>query len=883
MSALSRLLNLLRRDQISRETDEELESHLAEAIERGRDPMEARRALGPRSRLREESRDARLATWLESFVVDIVFGWRQIKKNKGTSFAAVLSLALAIGACGATFQIVDALLLRPLPVEKPRQLFTIVYHNQMPDWPNMWRDNSHPTFRRLRDAVAEQAELVASSRSHRRELRYEAAEAIETAQLQYVSGRLFPVLGLRPALGRLFDSQDDQIPGGHPVAVVSENYWKTRFGADPDLVGKTFALSGVLFEMIGVVRGPFTGIEPGVSTDVFVPMMMARDVENPDRSGFRILGRWKEPAAEQATQQIVENLWRTVEHDRWTQLHAVPRTWLDRYVSTTQVRLERAGSGFSKPQESYGQALKILAGLAVLLFLIACANVSNLMFGLAIARSRELALRVAIGAARFRVIRLLMAEAWLLGLFSAALGAALSIWFAPFVVGMLSAAEVPLELSLSIEARTVFFFAGAGLVTCLLCGLGPALRASAIPVSLNLKAGRIALRRKQSGRLLLAGQVGFCFVVVLAGGLFATSLTRLAGLPTGFDANGLVNLEVVAEPSQMPSAWQAMEERLGGLPGVSNAALAGWPLLDGSSTNARVVTEGGALSERLVEFFCVSSRWLDTMGIPLLEGEGFARGDTYPGIALVNHTFADQFYGGRPVAGRSFQRVGLQDTRTELRMLGTVADTKQNELRSAVPPVAYIPCDAVDAEGAPRARSWGTFVVRGEGAETVLVAAAAAREVAATSGFRVREIRTQQAVNGRHTIRERLLATLGMYFSGVALLLTGVGLFGVLHYAFRQRRREVGVRLALGGGAVRVAREIARGALGMILIGILGGLLVGIVAMHAISALLFGVQPTDPAMLAMPVALVVLVSLIAALPVVIRAVRTDPTIVLRAE
>ena len=887
MSALSRLLNLLRRDRISREIDEELQSHLAEAIDRGRDPAEARRALGPQLRLREESRDARLATWLESFVLDFVFGWQQLKKNWVTSLAAVLSLALAIGACGATFQIVDALLLRPLPVEKPGELFSVAYHGRMPDWPETWRDNPHPTFRQLRDAVEEQAELVVSSRSHRRELIFESADTIETAQLQYVSGQLFPMLGLRPALGRLFDRRDDQNPGAHPVAVVSEEYWRTRFGADPDLIGKTFGLSGVLFEVIGVVSGPFSGIEPGVTTDVFVPTMMARDIANPNRSGFRILGRWRNGDRRQetqhATQKRIENLWRTIEHDRWTQLNAVPREWLDRYVSTTQVRLERAGSGFSEPQEAYGRALKSLGGLAVLLLLIACANVSNLMFGLAVARARELALRVAIGAGRLRVVRLLMAEALLLGLFSAALGAALSIWLAPFVVRMLSAAEVPLELTLSIDARAVSFFAATALVTCVLCGLGPALRASAIPVSASLKSGRVALRHKQSGRLLLAGQVGFCFIVVLAGGLFATSLTRLAKLPTGFDANGLVNLDVVAESAQPPSAWQALEERLAGLPGVSNAALAGWPLLDGSSMNARVVTGNGAFSERLVEFFCISPRWLDTMGIPLLEGRGFERGATYPGVALVNHTFVDQFYGGEPVAGRSFQRVGPQDTRTDLRILGTVADSKQNELRAAIPPVAYIPCDAVDAEGVPRARSWGTFVVRGSGSDLALVASAAADEVAAASGFRVRESRTQQAVNGRHTVRERLLATLGVYFSGVALLLTGVGLFGMLHYVFRQRQREVGVRLALGGGAIRVAREIARGAFGMILVGLAGGLVVGIAVMQAISTLLFGVEPTDPTMLAVPVALVTLVSLLAALPVVIRAVRTDPTIVLRAE
>ncbi len=753
----------------------------------------------------------------------------------------------------------------------------------MPDWPDRWRDNAYPTFRQLRDAVADHAELVAASKSQQRELTFQTADTIERAQLQYVSGRFFPLLGLRPRLGRLLDRQDNQVPKEHPVAVVSERYWQARFGADPNVVGKTFELAGERLEVIGVVQGPFTGIEPGVATDVFVPLMMARDIENPDRSGFRILGRWKQPGTETPVQPIVANLWRTIEDERWTRLAGAPREWLDRYLSTTQVLIERADRGFSAPREAYGHALKILAGLAILLLLIACTNVSNLMLGLAATRAKELSLRVAIGAGRLRVIRLLMAEAWILGLFSATLGAALSVWLAPIVVNMLGSAEVPLRLELAIDARFVVFFAGAGLLTCLLCGLGPAMHASSMSVASDLKAGRIALRRKQSGRFLLASQIGLCSVVVLAGGLFAASLARLTLLPTGFDASGLLNLEVVAEPAQPAAAWDQLETRLASLPGVSGAALVGWPLLDGSSTNGRVVTASGTMSERLVEFFCVSPHWLDTVGIPILEGEGFTRSDTYPGVALVNRTFVDQFYDGKPVAGRVFQRIGHENTRFDLRILGTIADVKQNDLRAVVPPVAYIPCHAMDAEGAPRDRRWGTFVIRSEDTHTVLAGRAAASEVTAAPGFRVRESRTQHAVNGRHTIRERLLATLGAYFSIVALLLTGVGLFGVLHYAFRQRRKEIGVRLALGGGGVRVVHEIARGIFSMVALGLIGGLVLGIVAMHSIQALLFEVQPTDLSMLAVPLLLVVAASTLAAMPVIVRAVRTDPTLVLRAD
>lgn len=883
MSVFSRLLNLLRRNQISREIDEELQSHLDEAIERGRDPLEARRALGPQLRLREESRDARIATEVESFVADFVFGWRQLRKHAVTSIAAVLSLGLAIGACGATFQLVDALLLRPLPVAEPSELFSIAYRSPMPDWIGTWRDNPYPTFRQLRDAVAENAELIASSRTRRRELTFEAAEVIETAHLQYVSGRFFPVLGLEPRLGRLLTPEDNLVPAGHPVAVVSESYWTTRFGASQQIVGTTFELAGTLFEVVGVVREPFAGIEPGISTDVFVPLMMARDIENPDRSGFRILGRWKKPGTEPATLATLDSLWRRIEDERWTRLDGAPREWLDQYLSTTEVLLEPAGRGFSEPQETYGLALTILTGLAVLVLLITCASVSNLMLGRTVSRARELALRVAIGAGRYRVLRLLFAEAWILGLFAAALGAILSIRLAPAVVRLLGSAEVPLRLEMPVDGRFVAFFAATALVTCLLAGFGSVYRVSFLSVASGLKVGQAALCHRRSGRLLLAGQIGFCSIVVFAGGLFATSLTRLVLMPTGFDAAGLVNLEVVAEPEQPHAAWDDLTERLNALPNVSNAALAGWPLLDGSSVNARVVTKGETMSDHLVEFFCVSWNWLDTMGVPLLEGEGLRPGDTYPGVALVNQTFADVFYGGLPVAGRTFQRVGHQNTRTDLRIAGTVADVKQNELRAASPPVAYVPCHRMGDEGAVDTRRWGTFVVRGQNVDTHQVTAAAAEAVAATAGFRLRQSRTQQAINNRHTIRERLLATLGAYYSGLALLLTGVGLFGMLHYSFRQRRREVGVRLALGGSTLRIAQEIAGGPLKMVLLGVLAGVVLGIMVMRSISSLLFEVRPTDASMLIVPLVMVVGASAIAALPIVLRAVRTDPTLVLRAE
>src|SRR5271163_511364 len=283
MSMWSRIVNVFRGEKVSREVEEEFASHLAEAVEQGRDPAEARKAFGPMLQRREESSDLRLIPWLDSVRADLVFGCRQLAKNKATSAAAILSLGLAIGACTSAFRLIDAVLLRPLPVSDPERLYGLSRKGKGPDGkPASAEQFAYPAFQQMRAAVKEQAELMAISDSERFDLTYNSEQEPEKAQVQYVSGSMFSSFGLRPARGRLLSQNDDLTPGAHPYAVLSYDYWSRRFGRDPNTIGRTFRLGDDLFQIIGVVEAPFTGTEPGTVTDVFVPTMMRAGVLRDD-------------------------------------------------------------------------------------------------------------------------------------------------------------------------------------------------------------------------------------------------------------------------------------------------------------------------------------------------------------------------------------------------------------------------------------------------------------------------------------------------------------------------------------------------------------------------------------------------------------------------
>ncbi len=885
MSLWSRIANVFRGDRLSREIQEEFQSHLEEAIEQGRDPGEVRRAFGGALRLREESRDARLVPWLDSLRADAIFGWRQLKKNKVASAAAVLSLALGIGACTGAFRLIDGLLLRPLPISQPERLYVVSFAETNRDGKLERYDScSYPMFGEWRKAVGAQAELLAISYAERTDLTYTADGEMEKAYRQFVSGSMFSTFGLRPALGRLLVPSDDLTPGKQPYAVISYDYWTRRFGRDPKVIGRSFRVGNDLFEIVGVSEKGFTGSEPGTVTDIFVPTMMnAGSINSSNSFWFRTFVCPGSGVALETLRNKLYASYRAFEQERAKGFTNFPKSLLEGYPRST-LSLEPAASGVSGMQGDYRVSLAALGVMAALVLLIACANVANLMAGQAAARAREMALRVSIGAGRWRLVQLVLLESAWLGFLAAALGSILAWCSAPLIVSMINPPDDPARLLLPVDWRVVTFGLALSIGVVLLSGLAPALRASAVHPASALKGAEDTRGGRRLMHALIAVQAAFCFLVVFVCSLFVATFERLANQHLGFVAPRLLALETFAQPAQSSTYWNQVADHLRTVPGVESAALAGWPLMSGTMRNNFISINGAPPTDVLAFFLRVSPGWINTMKIPLIEGRDFLPSETDPGLAIVNQTFAKQYFGGENPVGKSFEIVGAAGRRTRFAILGLAGDVIYRDLREPILPQVYVPFASVSAQGRAEPRNWATFMVRTSASNPIALASTLRSEVArAWPEFRVSNVRTQIEIDQSQTVRERLLARLAFFFGVVSLLLAGVGVYGVLDYSVLQRRKEIGIRMALGALAGEVTWRVIVDVCSMVLIGAGSGVVLGFMAARYIRALLYQVKPTDPAMLALPSLIILAAALLAALPPVIRAVRTDPATVLRAE
>jgi predicted permease len=884
MSLWSRIGNVLRGDRLNREIDEELESHIAEAITHGRDPIEARRAFGSALRHRENSRDLRLVAWLESLRSDAIFGWRQLNKTKVTSAAAILSLALAIGACTSAFRLIDALLLRPLPVANPERLYDLSRQGIGPDGkPQTFDGWAYPDFQLMRAAVKDQAELFAVSYAEPVDLTYKSDEEIEKAYLQYVSGSMFPTLGLRPALGRVFAENDDVKPGGHPYAVISHDYWTHRFGQDPKVIGRTFRMGNEIYEIVGVAEESFTGTTPGTMIDIFVPTMMHPGVTHKDWTWHRTLAMVTPAAAFEPMRQKLEATSRAFEEERAKGFLGMPQKEIDQFLNQKLV-LEPAATGVSDLQSETRRPLAVLGVLVGLVLLIACANVANLMTAQASARAREMAVRVSIGGGRWRLVQLVLVQSAWLALLAVAIGSLFAWWSGPFVVSMINPPDDPARLVLPADWRVLGFGLALALGVTLLFGLAPALRASAVnPVS-ALKGGEDPHSKRRLMHTLIAAQVAFCFLVLFVAGLFVATFQRLSHRPTGFSADRLLVVDTVAKTPQPQEFWEQVAEHLRGVQGVETVALADSALLGGSSWNNFVSVNGAPPNGVLSYMRAVSPGWLEAMKIQLIDGRDLRPGDTHPGAALVNETFAKIYFEGVDPVGKTFDLNMDEGLRLRYEIVGLVGDVRYKSLREPILPQLYVPFRSIDKKGQPGKRGAGILLVRASGSNPRALAGVLREEIPrARPEFRVSRIRTQLEINQSHTVRERLLATLALFFAIVAILLAGVGLYGVLHYSVLQRRREIGIRMAVGAQAGGVARLVTADVFSMVLAGAIAGLGLGMLSVRYVESLFYQVKATDLQMLALPSLAILVGALLAALRPVIQAVRIDPASMLRAE
>ena len=888
MSWTTRFARLFRQQRLNSELDEELASHIEEAIDQGQSAADARRALGAQLRYREQSRDLKLIPWLDAVASDVVFGWRQIRKHRLVSAAAILSLALAIGAITTSFRLVDAVLLRPLPIAHPERVFflsnTFLDRDGRPDYRD---DFDYPTYRQYRDAISDRADLMVVGVSAPQEITIGSAVDSEKVYGQYVSGNVFGIFGLQPAVGRLLTPNDDLTPGGHPVAVLSHDYWTRRFARDPNIVGKTFRFANVQYSIVGVAPKGFTGTEPGIVTDFFTPATMnVKAIDSPGWSWFRI---WLRPKRGYTREQVRQPLQALLTYAHREGIKDFPagtsKQMRDAYLNES-ILIQPAASGASDVQREYRRPLLILGCLVALVLLVACVNVGNLLSAQAASRAREMALRVSIGAGKWRLIQLVLVESSLLAVLASAAGAIFSWWSAPFVVSMLATSRDPVRLILGADWRALGFGAALSVAVALGFGLAPALRASSIQPASALKGGEGPRARGGIMNSLIAAQMAVCVLVLFVAALFVTTFQRLSNRPLGFSPRGVIAMKA-GSPSkkQTLDAWMQIAAHLRGIAGVDSVAVSGWPLLSGNHWNSMVRVPNRADDPRPSYLLDVSPGFFEIMQIGFVDGRDFRSGDASPrfpwqkeppqgGVAIVNQAFAQAYFDGRSPVGRTVDLQPNKDAVVPLQIVGCVRDAAYSNVRETIRPTVYLPLQQKDG---------GTLLVRTAGDPSALAPILRRAVLAADASFRVAGIELQSDLVSSQMILERLLAALSFFFAVVVLVLASIGLYGVLNYSVVRRRREIGIRMALGARDTHVVRHVTLGTLAMVCLGSAAGLAGGIAGASVVESFLFEVKASDPGMIALPLVTLFAAALLAALPPAIRAVRIDPARTLRSE
>ena len=673
MSMWSRLTNVFRSGRVERELDEELQFHVDERIREltaaGMTPeaaaREVARRFGSPLRLREQSLDVKLLPWLDSLVRDVRLGVRMLRKDAVVTGAAVVSLSLALGACVAAFSLVDALILRPLPVRDPEQLVYLAFPTYTAERPEADTFND-PLFVRLREASREHVALFAmSTQVVRRAALPDAGGEKEQLRTQHVSGDAFDRLGVAAAAGRVLTAQDDGRPGANPVAVLSHAFWMRRFGGDPTVVGRWLTLEDKPLQIVGVAEPRFIGVEPGRPTDLWVPYAMynPRAFGNPSFGWFRIVGRLKENVRLEQAQSVLQAAFTNFRREYAPQMFGPERSpeSVARFLGTP-LYVRPAVNGVSPLRREFERSLWILTSIAALVLLIAGSNVANLFLARTAAREREMALRLSIGAGRGRLIQQMLVESAIVAGAACVLGLLFAVAAGPAVVDMLASADDPVRLDLRVDWRLVAVAGALTLLTTALFGIAPALRASSVAPMTALKAGGRSGARAGVMRPFVAAQVAFGLIVLFVGSLLVLSFARLSSVNPGFATSDvlLLHLETVqrVDVKAQRTALLAVLDRLRGMPGVQAVSSAEYNPV-GRAWTHNLREPGGAQFEWIEATMApVTPGFFETMKIPLLAGRSFVPGDldgaASPSV-IVNESVREPVLRSR-APGRSYVR-----------------------------------------------------------------------------------------------------------------------------------------------------------------------------------------------------------------------------------
>lgn len=893
-------LRFLRRGRWDDLRKQELQDYLAQEIDdnmaRGMSPDAAARAahrkLGNTTRIREDIYDMNTLPLIDPVWQDLKYGARLLLKNRTFALVAIVTLALGTGANAAIFQLVNAVRLRPLAVHNPQELVSIGINYQGKGRVGRGYGGrsifTEPIYRELeRQQQAFSGVIAWGSDS------WDLAREGEfiPARGYYVSGSYFETLGVRPFIGRLFTASDDQKGCGTPAVVLSHAFWQSHYAGNRNVVGQAMTLDRHAATIVGVAPPAFVGTEVGRQMDLAVPMCAEPLIRGKQATGtgqpqvwwLDVMGRlkpdWTIERAASHLDAISAGAFKASVSPRYNAEYTAD-------FLAFKFTAQSAATGVSNLRRDYATPIWVLLGATALVLLITCANLANLMLARATARDREIAVRLAIGASRGRVVRQLLSESMLIAALGAGTGLLLARWLSQALVMFVSTNGNRLSVDLTPDWRVFAFVAFIAVLACLLFGLSPALKATRTDPARTMQGGgrsssegheAFALRRG-----LVVVQVALSVVLIVGALLFTRSLQNLANVDLGFEPHGLVRASVdvrssgIAQEALVPT-YDRIVERVAAVPGVEKSANALIIPMTGPGWNERV-TIGGVPQEGLSLFNQVGPTFFSTMGTPLRAGRIFDTRDRAgsPRVAIVNDSFARKYLPGRSPIGEIFELESPPgDPLRRYEIVGLVGDSKYMGLREEDEPIAYFPLAQE-----PAIEPGIEIIVRSDVALASLTPALTRAIVEVAPGASVL-YRPLPLYLRDSLVTERVMASLSSFFGALAIMIATVGLYGVVSYMVSRRQAEIGIRMALGADARSVVRMVMRESGWLLIIGGVIGIVLAAAASKPASTLLFGIKPWDPGSFALALGALAMVTLLAAWIPARRAARMSPSLALR--
>lgn len=832
---------------------------------------------------------------MQELIQDVRYGARMLLKNPGFTFIAVFTLALGIGANTAIFSLLDQVLLRRLPVERPAEL--VILRSPGPLRGHASSDGdiatsfSYPMYQRLREKNEVFAGLLAR---YAIPLSVSTRGQTERANGELVSGNYFETLGVKPVLGRVFNPADEQTPGGHPVAVLSYGYWERRFAKDSAILNQNILVNGHSLTVVGVSRAGFNGVQAGQTPDIFIPVMMKAQM-TPNWDGLRnwndywmaLLGRLRPGMSAQQAEAGILPVYHAALEAQLPSVQNWPQEQRDRFVAK-RILLIPGARGRQVLQSETGTPLWILFGMVLLVLLIACTNVANLLLVRGLGRRRELAIRLALGSGRWRLMRQMLIESLLLALLGGAFGLLLASWISDLLVRAVNAGGGVQGLSPGLDARVLGFTCALSILTGLLFGLLPAWRATQGDLTPALKDQSVSASFSHSQarlrKILVGAQVALTMLLLVSAGLLTRTLLNLRNIDLGLKPEQLIAFSIAPElnsysPEKTAAFADQLSEALNALSGVQGSSAARVAVLTDNSEGSNITVEGAPPEDdRQVNHNRVGSGYFSVMGIPLLSGREFTRADTAKSqkVAIINETAARRFFPDRNPIGRRFT-YGAGNVVPDIEIVGVVKDMRYANVREETAAFVYQPYTQDEKLGQL------TFYVRTGQDALSLVPSLRQAVNRLDANLPIYDIKSVESVVNENLFGERMLAFLSICFGGLAALLAGVGLYGVLAYWVVQRSHEIGIRIALGAAPSNIRRLILGQGLKLTLAGLAVGLVAALAAAQLLSGLLYGVKTIDPLTFLNAGLLLAVIAFLACYLPARRATKVDPITALRNE